>query len=181
MTPQDVLTFWFSETSPRQWFAKDEAFDAKIRERFEETFYKALRGELREWRQTPQGRLAEILVLDQLPRNMFRNSPEAFSGDVLALSLAQEAVAQGIDKKLTPTERHFFYMPYMHSESREAHRKAFWLFLRLVPYGKWQAFRYEWQHKRIIDRFGRYPHRNEILGRLSTPEEIAFLKAHSGF
>lgn len=181
MTPQDVLDFWFKEASGK-WFSKDETFDAKIRERFSDTYEKIVRDETRDWRKTPEGRLAEILVLDQFSRNMFRGTTKAFAADELALSLAEEAVKAGDDKKLSPRERHFLYMPFMHSESREAHKKAFWLFLKLALVTfNWGAFLYEIKHKKIIDRFGRYPHRNAILGRASTPEEIEFQKTHKGF
>lgn len=178
ITPEDILRFWFEESSPKQWFSKDDTFDAVIRTRFLDTYHRAVRGETREWRATPQGRLAEIIVLDQFPRNMFRDTPQAFAHDDLALTLAEEVVARGDDMKLAAGQRHFLYMPYMHSESRDAHKKAFWLFLTSFNFG---AFRYELKHKRIIDRFGRYPHRNAILGRASTPEEVEFLKTHAGF
>jgi len=178
MTPSDILQFWFKECTPKQWFSKDENFDAKLRERFLDVHGKIVRSETKDWRVTPQGRLAEIIVLDQFSRNMFRNFPEAFAGDSLALSLAREAVKAGDDKKLTPNERQFLYMPYMHSESKEAHEEALGLFESL---GGEEALKYERDHKEIIDRFGRYPHRNAILGRVSTPEEIEFMKTHTGF
>jgi uncharacterized protein (DUF924 family) len=175
---QEVLDFWFKESGPSQWFKKDKAFDQKISERFEETYEQAVRGETALWRDTYQGRLAEVLVLDQFPRNMFRNSPRAFAADSLALKLAQEAVSMDADKMLPRRMRHFLYMPFMHSESPQVHKKAPWLFLKSLNF---DALRYEFKHKRIIDRFGRYPHRNEVLGRQSTPEEAEFLKTHSGF
>ena len=180
MTPQDVLRFWFEECTPQQWFSKDDAFDAKMRERFLDTYWKVVEGKTKDWHMTPEGRLAGIIVLDQFSRNMFRNSPQAFANDPLALSLAEEAVKSGDDMKMDPQHRYFIYMPYMHSESRDVHRKALRLFFSL-PFSLWGGLLYEWKHKRIIDRFGRYPHRNEILGRISTPEEIEFLKTHKGF
>ncbi len=170
---QDILQFWFKDSTPEQWFRKDDSYDQMIRAQFFETHAAALRGELAHWRETPQGRLAEVIVLDQFSRNLFRNRPEAFVGDLAALILAQEAVRAGIDLKLGMTERQFLYMPYMHSESRKVHRTALELFTKLGEPG---ALQYEILHKEIIDRFGRYPHRNEILGRDSTPEEIEFLK-----
>lgn len=178
MIPQDILHFWFKELTPKDWFVKNEELDARMRERFLAVHGAAARGETAAWRETPEGRLAEIIVLDQFSRNMFRGTAEAFAYDAQALKLAEEAVAVGVDKKLLRTQRRFLYMPYMHSESKAVHKKAFWLFLRLFD---WQTFKYELLHKRIIDRFGRYPHRNEILGRTSTPEELEFLKTHSGF
>lgn len=181
MSPQEVITFWFEESSPRQWFGKDENFDKEITSRFLDTYQKVVSGETKEWRTTPEGRLAEIIVLDQFARNMFRDSPQAFAYDELALSLAQEAIQEGDDKKLDADKRYFMYMPFMHSESRAVHKKAFWLFLSL-PLKDWKSWiTFELKHKKIIDRFGRYPHRNEVLGRVSTPEEIEFLKTNKGF
>lgn len=178
MSPQNVLDFWFKEAGPEKWFSKDANFDALARTRFLNVYHAAMRGETASWRDTPRGRLAEILVLDQFPRNMFRGSGDSFAGDARALSLAQEAVALGEDKHLSSSEKRFLYMPYMHSESRAVHKQAFWLFLKL---GDWTTLKYEWKHKRIIDRFGRYPYRNELLGRESTSEEIEWLKTNKGF
>lgn len=178
MQYQTVLDFWFKEAGPGKWFNKSDEFDALVRARFLDMYHKAMRGETADWRATPEGRLAEIIVLDQFPRNMFRGTGDAFSGDRRALNLAQEAVALGIDSRLSKEQRRFLYMPYMHSESPSVHKKAIWLFLRLFEYG---TFKYELMHKRIIDRFGRYPHRNDALGRVSTPQEIEWMKKHKGF
>lgn len=180
MQPETVLDFWFKEHGPKDWFSKNDTFDATIREKFLSTYEAAVRGDLREWRTTPQGRLAEILVLDQFPRNMFRNDAKSFIADKQALELSEEAIAVGDDTRLTKQRRQFFYMPLMHSESKEIHWRALWLFATLLPQ-HWSAFLYEWKHKRIIDRFGRYPHRNPILGRTSTLEEKEFLKTNPGF
>jgi len=169
---RDVLKFWFEEATPEQWFRKDDAFDHAITRRFSALHGRAARCELYAWRSEAEGRLAEIIVLDQFSRNMYRDMPQAFAWDALALALAQEAVAAGADAALEPRMRHFLYMPYMHSESVEIHRVADALFARL---GNASALDYEQKHKAIIDRFGRYPHRNDILGRASTPEEVAFL------
>jgi len=178
MQPEDVIKFWFNEISSSMWFRKDEKFDETIRERFFETYEAVMSGDTASWRSTPQGRLAEVVVLDQFARNMFRNSPKAFMGDALALELSREAIATGDDKKLSMVQRRFLYMPFMHSESKEIHKKAVWLFVSLLnPFVVW----FELKHKRIIDRFGRYPHRNEILGRESTPEEEEFVRTHKGF
>ena len=178
MTPQDVLTFWFVETSEEQWFTKNDAFDETLRERFLAVYEDASAGRTAEWRSTPEGRLAEILVLDQFARNMFRDTPRAFAADEMALSLARGAVANGDDLTLEPHLRKFVYMPYMHSESIEAHDEAAKLFEDL---GDESSIRYERLHREIIERFGRYPHRNELLGRPSTPEELEFLKTNPGF
>jgi len=178
-TSQSVLDFWFDEIDSSHWWAKDPKFDKAIKQRFGDTHVAANRNELFKWRTTAQGRLAEIIVLDQFSRNIFRDSAKAFASDALALCLAQEAVAHGYDKELGVEQRSFIYMPYMHSESKEIHHHAINLF---TESGLSNSLDFEMQHKIIIDQFGRYPHRNEILGRESTAQEIAFLKQeNSGF
>ncbi|MGH8191436.1 MAG: DUF924 family protein [Rhodanobacteraceae bacterium] len=171
-TAQDVLEFWFEQSTPEQHFRKDDAFDAVIRERFAEPHAAAASGELATWRDAPDGRLAEIIVLDQFSRNLFRNNPRAFSTDPMALVLAQEAIRVGADRAMPVPRRAFLYMPFMHSESRVIHVDAERLFRQS---GLERNYDYELKHKAIIDRFGRYPHRNAALGRPSTPEELAFL------
>ena len=172
MQPQNVLHFWFTELTPQQHFAKDTVLDDSIHTRFGPTLEAAARCELFAWRATPEGRLAEILVLDQFSRNVWRDTPRAFAQDALALALAQELVASGQDRSLSTAQRVFAYMPYMHSESAVIHAQAMALFAQ--P-GMENNLEFERRHKAIIDRFGRYPHRNTILGRQSTPEELAFL------
>ncbi|MGM0563811.1 MAG: DUF924 family protein [Pseudomonadota bacterium] len=169
----DVLQFWFHELSPKDWWKKDRALDQKISEQFGDLHTQAAAGELVDWRASARGRLAEILVLDQFSRNIFRDQPGAFACDTMALVLAQEAVSGGRDRELSVQEQRFLYMPYMHSESVAIHEHALRLFDQ--P-GMEDALKFEIRHKDIIDRFGRYPHRNKILGRTSTPEEIEFLK-----
>ncbi|MDP3131503.1 MAG: DUF924 family protein [Hydrogenophaga sp.] len=172
MHPKPILRFWFTELTPKQHFAKDAALDEDIRARFGATLEAAARCELFAWRATAEGRLAEIIVLDQFSRNVYRNTPRAFAQDALALALAQELVASSADRNLTVDQRRFAYMPYMHSESALIHEQAVALFSQ--P-GLEDNLRFEHAHKAIIDRFGRYPHRNAILGRSSTAEELAFL------
>lgn len=172
MQPQDVLRFWFEEAKPEQHFEKDPAFDALIRRRFLETHHAASRGELYAWRATAHGRLAEIIVLDQFSRNLFRDSAQAFACDGVALVLAQEAVRLGADQALQPYRRIFLYMPYMHSESRAIHAIDERLFRQ--P-GVDANLKYELKHKAIIDRFSRFPHRNAVLRRASSAEESEFL------
>lgn len=167
-----ILQFWFHETSPSQWWEKNPVFDQLITTRFGEVHRQASRAELFEWRTSPQGRLAEIIVLDQFSRNIYRGSARAFENDVLALALAQEAVACKADWELKTEERVFLYMPYMHSESRFIHGVAERLFKERAPQS---SYDFELKHKEIIDRFGRYPHRNAALGRESTAEEKIFL------
>ena len=170
---QDVINFWFNEIEPHQWWVKDDDFDQLIRDRFSTFHDRAIKCELFEWRNVPQGRLAEIIVLDQFSRNMFRGTSKAFSQDAMALTLSQEAVSRGIDLELEPSERSFLYLPFMHSESLVIHNQAEMLYRQL---GNSSNLEFELKHKKIIERFGRYPHRNEILGRESTDEERAFLK-----
>ena len=179
MHHKTVLDFWFTELTPKQHYAKDSALDEAIRTRFGPTLEAAARCELFAWRTTPEGRLAEVLVLDHFSRNVYRDSPRAFAQVALALALAQELVASGQDRSLPLAQRSFAYMPYMHSESALVHAQAALLFAQ--P-GMEDTLRFELRHKEIIDRFGRYPHRNALLGRSSTPEELAFLsEPGSGF
>lgn len=170
--PHAILHFWFQELSPAQWWAVDPAFDALLRERFGPLLLQAAQGELWAWRDTPQGRLAEIIVLDQFSRNIHRQTPGAFAQDPMALALSQEAVRAGALQALGEDERVFLLMPHMHSESAQVHAAAEPLFAQWTPA---RNLDFERRHKAIIDRFGRYPHRNAILGRASTPEETAFL------
>lgn len=168
----DVITFWFDEIQPKQRFAKDAAFDELIRTRFSALHYRARNGLLYTWREHPLDALAEIILLDQFSRNMFRDTPEAFAYDALALVLAQEAIRRKMDTELDNSKKAFLYMPFMHSESAEIHEIAEYLFNQ--P-GLEDNYYFELKHKEIIDQFGRYPHRNAILGRESTAAELEFL------
>ncbi len=168
-----VLKFWFEEITSAMWWAADPAFDEQIRQRFLSTLEQAQRGELYEWRQQPKGRLAEVIVLDQFSRNIYRGTAAAFAQDGLALVLAQEAVLAQADRALSPVERSFLYLPFMHSESRVIHEWAARLY---QTNGLAENYDFELRHKAIIDRFGRYPHRNKMLGRTSTQEELEFLQ-----
>jgi uncharacterized protein (DUF924 family) len=170
---QDVLRFWFEEIPPKMWWSVDPDFDEQIRARFGSIHEQAARGELHDWRDEPLGRLAEIIVLDQFSRNMFRGTSQAFAQDPLALVLSQEAVRLQAHTTLLPDQRCFMLMPFMHSESPQVHVMAERLFLEFTPKSNHD---YELRHKAVIDRFGRYPHRNAILGRVSTPEEVEFLR-----
>lgn len=179
MKYSDVIDFWFIELKPANWFAKDESLDARIRERFGALHERASKCELSEWRSEPLGRFAEILVLDQFSRNIFRDHAASFASDPLALGLAQEAIRVGADRSFSAPQKSFLYMPFMHSESRAIHEASIQLFAQ--P-GLEMNLDFAKRHKVIIDRFGRYPHRNRVLGRESTPEEIEFLKQPgSGF
>lgn len=171
-TPQSVLDFWFTQVGPARWYAKSDALDALCKSRFAALLAAAAACELHPWRTTPDGRLAEIIVLDQFSRNIHRDTPSAFAQDPLALALAQDAIARGLDTALPPQRRAFFYLPFMHSESAAIHAIAVTLFA--AP-GLENNLDFEHRHKAIIDRFGRYPHRNASLGRASTAAEIGFL------
>lgn len=178
-----VLDFWFGApgtpqhgTTRPEWFGKDPAFDEEIRQRFGETVAIALAGGLGEWCVDARGALARVLVLDQFTRNMFRDTPRAFAGDERALATAEDAVARGLDRELDGHGRWFLYMPFEHAESDAAQRRSLELFTALAR-DTGDAGPLEWarKHADVVFRFGRYPHRNGILGRTSTPEETAFL------
>lgn len=168
-----IINFWFVETKAEQWWKKDPAFDALIKKRFLPLHQQAIRGELEAWRDNALGSLAEIILVDQFSRNIFRNEPQSFAYDPLALCLAQNALRQGFDQALTLEQKAFLYLPFMHSESPHIHERAVKLFQNA---GLQENLAFEMRHKKIIDRFGRYPHRNSILGRISTPEELQFLQ-----
>ncbi len=173
MSYTDVLDFWFAKLSPADWWKKDADLDQLIKTEFLELHNQASKGELFEWRNTPLGSLAEVIVLDQFSRNIFRDTPLSFSFDGMALVLAQAAIKQNFDQALEPTQRSFLYMPFMHSESLSIHEKAKQLYNQ--PHME-SNYEFELKHAAIIEKFGRYPHRNSILGRQSTQEEPAFLK-----
>jgi uncharacterized protein (DUF924 family) len=183
-TKEDVLAFWFGtaeltkQLSPRrEWFSKDTAFDDEIRQRFGEAAAQALAGGLDAWRQDPAGCLALIILLDQFPRNLHRGTADAFAGDTLALGHALFALDHGYDNHVAPVARWFFYLPLVHCESLERQRDGLTRFRTLegTP-GYAAAVDSAEKHLAIVERFGRFPHRNAILGRQSTPEEAEFLK-----
>lgn len=173
MESKDILQFWFKEAGSTKWFKKSSDFDEEIRERFLTVWEKARTGELASWRETLEGRLAEILVLDQFSRNLFRDDPLSFAQDAMALVLAQEAIRWYDPLTLPPEQRSFLFMPFMHSESLFIHEKAMELF---AQDGLGQSLDYEKRHRAILLKFGRYPHRNKTLKRTSTEEEKEFLK-----
>ncbi len=168
-----VLNFWFNEIDQKLWWVKDPDFDQQVRERFGGLHASANLCELYKWRESPEGRLAEIIILDQFSRSMYLDSPDAFASDTLALALAQEAIATGDDMRLNEVQRCFLYMPLMHSESIKIHNVALDIFKNNCPESN---FNFEVRHRNIIKQFGRYPHRNAILDRISTEKEVEFLK-----
>jgi uncharacterized protein (DUF924 family) len=171
--PSELLSFWFSEEVKPKWFEASDAFDAELRERFGLAARRAGEGALDGWAAAPEGLIALIILLDQIPRNIHRGTPAAFATDARALRLARAAVANGIDRQLTDAQRGFLYLPFMHSEDLAAQEEGMALYGAL---GNEPALDYMRRHRDIIARFGRFPHRNDILGRTSTPEEIAFLE-----
>lgn len=173
MNEHSILDFWFAETAQPYWFAKNETFDHLIKSSFGDVLVQAAAGELAHWRHTLPGRLAEIIVLDQFSRNVYRDTPQAFAQDGMALVLAQEAVAQPDFAEMAAEQRKFMLMPYMHSESAKIHAQGVPLFAALNDAN---TLDFEIRHQAIIDRFGRYPHRNAVLGRESTAEEREFLQ-----
>lgn len=173
MTAQDVINFWFTEIDSALWWKKDTAFDEQIRTRFGQTHQQATCGELAHWRTDAQGRLAEIIVLDQFSRNLYRDSGQAFAYDLAALILAQECIRLGLHAQLSTIQKSFLYLPFMHSESLTIHEQAVQLYSIA---GLEFNLNFELKHKVIIERFGRYPHRNAVLGRASTPQELDFLQ-----
>ena len=173
MNENDVIDFWFGELEQADWWKKDTNLDRLIEHRFLDVHAAASRCELYSWRARPHGRLAEIIVLDQFSRNLFRGTARAFHYDSQALCLAQEAIAAHVPAAFDAQQAAFLYMPFMHSESPKIHEWTLELFKK--PGLEWQL-EFEVKHKVIIDRFGRYPHRNETLGRQSTPEELRFLQ-----
>jgi uncharacterized protein (DUF924 family) len=180
---QEVLEFWFGAPGspefgrPRAaWFVKSAEFDALIRDRFLATHEAAAAGALDAWSTRPLGALALAVALDQFPRNIFRGTPRAFAADARALAVARGAVARGFDEVLLPVQRWFVYLPYEHAEELAAQRESLRLFERLaVDAAGAGTLTYAMRHYAVIERFGRFPHRNAILGRASTPEELAFL------
>ena len=184
----EILDFWFGVPGSVEygqarnvWFRKDDAFDALVRAQFGGAVEAAIAGGFGDWT-APRGELARVILLDQFTRNIYRGSPRAFAGDARALATAQDAVSRGDDRELIPVERWFLYMPFQHAESGEAQARSVELCTRLRDDGLAAPLEWAQRHAEIVRRFGRFPHRNTILGRESTPEEIAFLSLPgSGF
>ena len=169
----EVLGFWFGELTPDDWFGGGEAVDDRIRERFL-ALHEALRDHVpASWRTTARGMLAAVIALDQFPRNVYRGDPRSFAADATAIGLAREAIERGFDRGMSTDERKFLYLPFEHSENPAEQARSVELFATLDDE---DTLGYAVRHKEIVDRFGRFPHRNEVLGRESTPEEIEFLQ-----
>ena len=177
---QDVLNFWFEEVNAEQWYTKDDAFDREIWDRFSTEILAAKAGELWPFRKTLKGRLAEIIILDQFSRNVFRGDAKSFSSDDMALTLAQEILEHEDIETLSTSEKQFLFMPFMHSESLHIHEEFAIPLFKNTP-GLEESYRIEKLHKAQIEKFGRYPFRNEAIGRESTEEEIAFMNENKNF
>ncbi|WP_459858053.1 DUF924 family protein [Dongia sp. agr-C8] len=183
LKPEDVLGFWFTDRVQLLCFERNDAFDAEIREKFGDAVAAAQAGGFEEWRATPEGALALLILIDQMSRNIYRGSPKAFAGDARALAIAEQMVADGVDRSFSFVQRRFTYLPFEHSEDPKVQKRALALFGALAVEcatehnvdGAVQLL-YAARHAEIIFRFGRYPHRNAVLGRVSTPAEEAFLK-----
>jgi uncharacterized protein (DUF924 family) len=175
---QQVINFWFSEDSFRNWFSKNRSFDELVRNDFFKLWQSACKGELYMWRQEPKGQLAEIIVLDQFSRNLNRCSALAYQQDTLALALSQELVFNGSWHELRQTEQAVALLPWMHSESAPIHREALKLYAAV---GIREFTEYEIKHRGVITQFGRFPHRNSALGRTSTKQEKEWLKTNEDF
>ena len=173
-----VLSFWFEETKPYQWYRRNDKFDADIARRFGALHEAAANGKLEVWRAHPRYSLSLILILDQFSRNLYRDTPRAFAEDAHALGVAREALARHFDRLVDDKRRAFFYMPFMHAENLSVQEECVRLFKARLPTTMNVPFAVE--HRDIVKRFGRFPHRNDVFGRRSTPEEIAFLN-HGGF
>lgn len=171
-SPNDILGFWFDEAGPKKWYAQSDAFDAQVRRKFEETAI-TLAVDGADWEDTPERHLALIIALDQFPRNMYRGTSAAFAWDGKASASAKRAVDKGWDVKTDQTRRAFIYMPFMHAEDLAVQNEC----VRLVDsrLNDASTLHHAKEHRKVIERFGRFPHRNDILGRASTAEEIHFL------
>ncbi len=175
---RQLLDFWFSARIGKHWFASTPALDDEIREKYESLWRHAAAGELAAWAETPEGALALTIVLDQLPLNMFRGKPESFSTEQQAVAVARQAIARGDDQRIPRDQVMFLYMPLMHSENLADQDQSVALFERA---GLAANLRFAEHHRGIVRRFGRFPHRNAILGRISTPEELAYLASSEAF
>lgn len=181
--PKEILDFWFGREDEEgygefrgEWFQQNEEFDRQVRDRFLEDYERAARGKYDGWQHEPESCLALVILLDQFPRNLFRGDARTHATDDKALGISHEAVHKGFDRKLAPFQRHFLYMPFMHSERVEDQRRSVALFQELAEEGGPDVMEFAEGHRETVERFGRFPHRNEVLGRSSTPEEVEFLE-----
>lgn len=179
-TPQDVLSFWLDELEPEHWYKQDDALDQTIRDRFMTAYESAMEGRFGLWLTYPSGALAYIILLDQFPRNMFRGDARAFDADPIALAAAKQAIERGWDMKIDPPARQFFYLPLMHAENLCEQDRSVRLIKDRMPDDAGNNLLHAKVHREIIRRFGRFPYRNDALGRLASTAENAFV-AHGGY
>lgn len=177
-TAQALVDFWFSPEVAKRWFNSTPAFDDELRERYRESHLAASRGALDEWQETALGALALVILFDQIPLNIYRGKAQSFATEARARAVAQQAIARGFDAQLTDAQKAFMYLPFMHSENLEDQDTSIQLFTRA---GLDNNLRFAKHHREIVHRFGRFPHRNAILGRQSTDEEIAWLAGKDAF
>jgi uncharacterized protein (DUF924 family) len=179
-TCADILNFWFVDTAPAQWFQTSPDFDSLVRTNFLVNYHQGVQSTFDAWQASADGALALIILFDQFPRNMFRGLPQAYETDAKALSIARLAIERGFDQIFIPMKRRFFYLPFEHSENLDHQKRSVELFESMKgddPLG----YDYALRHMRVIEQFGRFPHRNKILGRVSTAEEIKYLEEYGGF
>ncbi|PWL17792.1 DUF924 domain-containing protein [Falsochrobactrum shanghaiense] len=176
--PEDILNFWFSPKMRENWFVKSDEIDTEIRDSFLPAYEDARNEKMEGWKQQPESALALTILFDQFPRNMFRGSPRSFESDGLARDIAVQALDHDFDRQLSADQRQFFYLPLMHSEKLSDQKRSVELYEKLADPVSLDFAR---QHHDIIERFGRFPHRNKVLGRETTAEEAEFLKEHTGF
>ena len=177
-SPKDILDFWFTDEMRAKWFASTPPLDATIRDQYEHVWEAAMRGELGDWLGSADGCLAVVIILDQLPLNMFRGTTKSFSSEAKSREIALHAIDAGYDKQIDPTRLAFLYMPFMHSENLTDQDLSVQLF---TAAGLENNRRFAQHHREIVRRFGRFPHRNAILGRVSTAQELAYLDSKEGF
>jgi uncharacterized protein (DUF924 family) len=176
----EILQFWFEDISPQVWFQISAEFDLEVKERFLSIYQMTRDGLSHHWAGDADGSLALCIVLDQFPRHMFRGLPQAYESDAKALNYSKQAIQKGFDQILDPVKRGFLYLPFQHSEDLAEQKRSVELFGKMErdnPTG----YRYAQRHLEAIEKFGRFPHRNQVLGRTSTPEELVFLKERDGF
>ena len=178
MDYQEIIDFWFDKKNKPLWFKSTEAFDTRLREDYFSIYSQAKNGELASWQQQAHGALALIIILDQFPLNMFRGLPQSFETEAMSRHVAQQAINQGLDAELTPEQKAFLYMPYMHSENLADQEQSLILFNQQ---GLEDNFRFAQHHYEIVKKFGRFPHRNKILDRESTPAEREYLNSKEAF
>lgn len=177
-TPQSLLKFWFADTARKRWFDSTPEFDRELTERFLPVWHSAAGGDLVEWERTPEGALALVIVLDQFPLNMFRGKAQSFSTEAASRDVADAAILRGFDQQLSDQQKSFLYLPYMHSEDLEDQERSVALF---EAAGLEDSLKWARHHRDIVKRFGRFPHRNAVLGRENRAEEAAYLASGEAF